>query len=118
MSDAPRKAHPRLGPTVPGWVVVGARDPGGMRHPVVVDNGRSIMHSAIVGNHIDVAESDVGASAYEELGPDQARAHRIADATAAQAAVAAHVDMFITRRPYLHAVTWALAGGVLISSPE
>jgi hypothetical protein len=55
---------------------------------------------------------------YQELGKDEARARRRADAIAAQAASAIGADIYVTRRPYLHAITWDLASGVLVATPD
>lgn len=118
--DAPRVDHERRGEIVPGWLTVGPYDERHLAWPVAVPGpaGSSVTGASITGNGVEVAESDERTSAYSTLEPSEAAARRRSDAIAVQGASAAHADLFITRRPFLHEVTWDLAGGVLVSSPE
>jgi hypothetical protein len=118
--DAPRQSREVAGEFVPGWIVLGDRVAELGHVPVVWADreGTTVTHGALFGNGPEVAESDTRSPAYRELEPSDAAARRRADAIAVQAAGEAHADLFITRRPYLHALTWGLAGGVVIAEPE
>ena len=112
----PGPAHGRSRPA-PGWLVVAPAGPDGYHQQVAARFGDSVHHAAIFGNGPDAAEHDDDGS-YDELGRDEARARRRADAIAVQAASAIGADVYVTRRPYLHAVTWDLACGVLVATPD
>jgi hypothetical protein len=118
--DTPRMVREVLGEFVPGWVVL--HEPvAELGHLPVVwadREGKTVNRGALVGNAADVAESDTETPAYRELDPVDAASRRRADAVAVQAASEAHADIFITRRPYLHALTWGLARGILIAEPK
>ncbi len=115
--DARRETRPHVGETVPEWLVVGDLEEG-WRRPVVFAHGDDVVWTAIMGNGVDVAEGDVDSPAYSELAAEEARQRRKADAIAVQAAGSADADIFITRRRYLHEVTWDLCDGVLIADPD
>lgn len=112
----PRRRHELMGEYVPGWIVLG--EPAPDHQPVITGTEAGIHRGGIMGNGADVAEADTDNPAYAELGEADARARRRADAIAVQAALTARADLFLTRRAYLHALTWDLAGGVLIATPE
>jgi len=114
--DAPRLSHERLGELVPDWIVLGEPQPDHL--PVAVATQTSVRRGGIIGNGTEVAEADVENPAYADLQEDHARARRRADAIALQAAGVAHADLFVTRRPYLHELSWDLARGVLVATPE
>ncbi len=118
--DVPRQRHEHLGEAVPGWIVLGEPDVelGHCSAVCTEGDGDRVTHVALYGNGPDIAESDMESEAYSELEPSDAAARRRADATAVQAATEAQADVFITRRPYLHALTWELARGLVIASPE
>ncbi len=78
----------------------------------------TVTRGALTGNGPDVAESDRSSGAYADLEADEAATRRRLDAIAVQAAGEAHADLFITRRPYLHSLTWGLARGIVIATPE
>jgi hypothetical protein len=116
-ADAPPgPTHVRSSPA-PGWLVVAPAGPDGYHQQVAARFGDSVHHAAIFGDAPDAAEHDVDGS-YEEFGDDEARARRRADAIAVQAASAVGAGIYVTRRPYLHTVTWDLAFGVLVATPE
>lgn len=119
-ADAPRKQHEHIGEVIPGWLIVGEHDEGYRGWPVTFagPSGTSVSRAGIVGNAVEVAEEDDRTGAYENLGPEEAAARRRADAIAVQGAASAHADLFITERDFLHAVTWGLAGGVLVARPS
>ena len=74
--------------------------------------------ASIFGNWPDAAEADHRSPAYSHLPAEEAARRRRTDAIAAQvAAQAVGADIYVTERPYLHAVTWELARGVVICSP-
>jgi hypothetical protein len=118
-ADATRIRDERLGELVPGWLIVGKRDAeyGGWPVSFADPGGKRRWHSAIVGNAVEVAESDDRTGAYEDLGREEAAARRRADAVAVQAAASAHADLFITEREFLHVVSWDLPSGVLVARP-
>lgn len=116
--EVPRRTHEVSGEFVPGWIVVG--DPTTDHLPVVVtDNeGTRVVRGGIIGNATRVAATDTGSDSYSELAAADSAARRRADALAIQAAAVAEADVFITERPYLHRVTWDLAGGILVAAPH
>lgn len=118
-SDVPRTHREHIGEIIPGWLVVGERDEhyGGWPVTFAGPAGTSVSRAAIVGNAVEVAESDQRTGTYGDLGSEGAAARRRADALAVQAAASAHADLFVTERDFLHAVTWDLAGGVLVARP-
>ncbi len=117
--DAPRAQHERLGEIVPGWLIVGEYDERNGVWPVTFAEspGTGVTRAAIMGNSVEVAGSDDRTGTYTDLGSEAAAAQRRADAIAVRAAESAHADLFITERGFLHAVTWDLAGGVLVARP-
>lgn len=118
-ADSVRTRHEHIGEVIPGWLIVGDRDEGFAGWPVTFAgaSGTSVSRAGIIGNAVEVADSDELTGAYAELGGEEAAARRRADALAVQGAASAQADVFITERDYLHAVTWDLAGGVLVAHP-
>ncbi len=102
----------------PGWVEVTAFRDDPRAWSVVAADETTVTHAGIEGDATDVAREDTRTVAYAQLDRDAARERRVADAIAVQAAAAIGADLFITRRPYLHAVEWSLAGDVLIADPD
>lgn len=100
------------GEHVPGWAVLGPAVDGVT--PVTHSAGSVVSRTAIFGNATEIAAEDEGVG-YPESDASQAR--RVADALAVQAAGSVGADLFITSRPYLHAVTWPLSRDVLIAHP-
>ena len=115
--DAPRHTSP-IGQSVPGWVIVGPPYADGFSCPVLSSDGDTIREAAFLGDPVRSAERDDATPVYSDLDEAQARTKRRADAVAVRAAFAAGADLFITRRPYLHAITWDLGSGVLVARPE
>jgi len=116
----PHQSHEVLGDFFPGWVVLGERAEELDYLPLEWSDsqGSSVTRGGLIGNGPDVAEADTESTAYHDLEASDAAARRRADAIAVQAAGEAKADIFITRRPYLHALTWDLARGVTIGDPE
>lgn len=81
-------------------------------------DGTSVSESAIFGDVIEYAASDITSSPGESLPAAEAAAVRRADAIAVQAAHSCAADIFITEREYLHAARWALTDGVTICTPR
>jgi hypothetical protein len=73
-------------------------------------------HTSIGLSVLRAAEPDEATSANADLDPAERRERRRADALAAQAAQAARTDVFVTERPYLHAVRWQVADGTLVAA--
>ena len=115
--DVPHMTSP-VGDSAPGWVVVGAPYEDGFSYPVMASDGDRVRGSAFLGDHTRTAERDESNPSYRELAPGEAAARRRADAVAVRAAFAVSADLFITRRQYLHEVTWDLPSGVLVAQPE
>lgn len=110
--DVPRKVHKLMGESVPGWAVLGPDEPGTGTRSVRTTRGNHISDHALVGNGPDVAAADTSTNAYSDLDPTAASERRRADALAAEVASAIGADIFITKRRYLHAMTWNVAGEV------
>lgn len=110
-ADVPRHEDRFMGEVVPGWVVLSPDDGLGYRSARTA-TGDEIGDYAVIGNAPDVAEHDTRTPAYGELAAADAAAQRRADVLAAMVANAIQVDLFITRRPYLHAMSWNAADGV------
>jgi hypothetical protein len=105
------------GEYAPGWIEV--REPAADHVPVLCSpTAGRITWAALTGNGAEVAASDAGSGAYANLAADEAAAQRRADATAVQSAALAKADIFITERAYLHSLTWPLARGIVIATPE
>ncbi len=115
--DAPRVPS-RTAEAVEGWVQVGPAYEDDRTYPVVSCDGTTITERAITGDYVPTAERDDTSGAYADLSSKEAAERRRADAIAVQAAAVSGADLFITRRPYLHQVTWELAPGVLVARPE
>jgi hypothetical protein len=111
-ADVTRENSDFMGDFVPGWAVLGPEmDATGTRSVRTADSSRISDHG-IMGNGSEVAAHDTRADVYTDLDPTAASEKRRADALAAMVANAIGADIFITNRPYLHAVTWNLADGV------
>jgi hypothetical protein len=116
--DAPRRHLEHFGEYVPGWIAVGARRAEDDVQPVSVGRETGVLQGGIFGNATNVAGGDSEASAYGDLPEEEARARRERDAIAVQACGVADADLFITRREYLQVVSWDLARGIVVVSPE
>jgi hypothetical protein len=110
-SDAPRRSDTYMGEVVPGWAVLSPDDGLGNRIALTGDQHRATQH-AVVGNAPDVAAEDTRTGVYSDCDPADAAAQRRADVLAAMVANAIGADLFITRRPYLYAMSWNAADGV------
>lgn len=119
-ADAPTVEMPLSGTVTPGWLLVGDRLETHGVWPVTVpgSDGQSVTRTAIHGNAVDIAETDERTATYSHLRPNEAAARRREDAIAVQAAAAAQADIYVSRRQFLHDVTWDLASGVRVLSPE
>lgn len=106
-----RESNRFMGEVVPGWAILSPDDGTGHR-AVQTGNANHISNHAVFGNAPDLAASDTTTDAYRDLESDDAAAHRRADALAAMVSNAIGADLFITKRPYLHAVSWQVADGV------
>lgn len=106
------------GEHVKGWAVLGEHDPSYGIWPVQWADKDSVTGGAVSGNATEVAERDESTAAYGELSPEEAARRRRADALAAQVAETIQADVYITERPYLHALTWSLAQPVSFLCPE
>ncbi len=117
--DVPRTHHEHIGEIIPGWLVLGERHEHYGGWPVTFSGAEAttVSRASIIGNGVQVAERDQRTGTYGELDFEEAAARRKADALAVQAAASAHADIFVTERDFLHAVTWDLAGGVLVARP-
>jgi hypothetical protein len=114
-----RRIDPSLGPrAAAGWIEVGPENEPYRMFPVVSCDGATIRETGIIGDLVPAAEHDDTSGAYKDLEPEQAAARRRADAIAMCAAATSGAHMFITRRDYLHRVTWDLSQGVLAARPE
>jgi hypothetical protein len=103
---------------VHGWVVVRGYQADVHTWSVVVDDGESVTDTGFGGDFPNAAEQDRDDSAYSILDEATASARRCADAIAAQAAVAAGADIYISTRPYLFSVGWEVAYGLLVATPQ
>lgn len=102
---------------VPGWAVLSPDDGSGHRSVRTVDEQHASQH-AVFGNAPDIAAMDTSTDAYSDRAHDEAATQRRADALAAMVANAIGADLFITRRPYLHAVSWDIADGVTFADVD
>jgi hypothetical protein len=99
-----------------GWAVASPEPERGLiSHRVVWSDGRSISYG---GGEVAVqaATMDTRADAYRD-DPEGFAARRAADAIAASAAETIKADLYITKREYLHQVSWSLGRGVTFCSP-
>jgi hypothetical protein len=110
-ADVPRSKDEFFGESVPRWAVLGPDDGTGFRS-VRASNGDRVSERALWGDAADVAASDIRTDAYSELAPSEAATRRRADALAASVAYSVGADVFVTRRPYLHKTSMAMADGV------
>lgn len=122
--DGPPAGEPRLddkswpGDWVEGWAVLGDYDATYDAYALSWADKTSRASGTVWGNAYDVAANDVDADAYRSEAPSDAARLRKRDALAAEVADAIRADLFITRRDYLHAVSWPLAAGVTFVTPE
>jgi hypothetical protein len=101
-----------------GWAVAAAAPPGSFAtHSVSYATNESVGRTWISDESVLAASLDNRSGAYEQHGSAQAAARRSADALAACVAQQLKVDLFVTSRPYLHAVSWALGRGVTYCHP-
>jgi hypothetical protein len=121
--DGPPASVPRTanawgdGEHVKGWAVLGGEDRSYQMWPVQWADEDGITDGAVSGNATEAAERDDRNAAYRDLPPDGAANRRRADALAAQVAETIQADIYITERPYLHALTWSLAQPVTFLRP-
>lgn len=112
-ADAPRVRDEHIGEWIVGWAVLGAEDKAYRHWPVRWSTGDQAMtDTAVTGDAPDVAAMDTQTEAYGDLDFSAASGRRRADALAALVAEAVGADIFVTDRPYLHALTWRLSPGV------
>jgi len=113
----PRPEHPRL---FDGWAVVVDPDPNQSEWAVLYSAGPKSYSQALVrGEQVDFAAADTGTVAYTDLTPRKAADQRRADGLAALVArQALGADLYITDRPYLHAVSWPLTESVTVCTVE
>jgi hypothetical protein len=116
-ADAARESSQFMGEVVPGWVVLSPHDGTGHRAARTGSAGHISDH-AVFGNAHEVAASDTTTDVYRDLAPEDASERRRADALAAMVANAIGADLFITSRPYLHAVDWQIADGVTFADVD
>jgi hypothetical protein len=116
-ADAPRQQHRHMGEAVPGWALLSPDDGSGHRG-VRTGDKHQVSDHAVFGNAPDVAAMDTSTSAYSDRAHDDAATQRRADALAAMVANAIGADLFITRRPCLHAVTWDIGDGVTFADVD
>lgn len=105
-----------------GWAVLGNADVAvgvglGVR-PVSWVTATGYSNGSIWGNATDVAAADERTDAYREFPAEEAALRRERDALAAQVAETIQADIFITERPYLHALRWSLARNVTFMRPD
>ena len=102
-----------------GWTVVKLAPPGGLAtHTLSWSVDKQAFHTELVGEPVLSASTDSRTKAYEALDPDQALAHRTADAVAACAARQIKADLYITNREYLHRLTRSIGEGVTFCIPR
>ncbi len=116
-ADVSRQQHQDMGEAVPGWAILSPDDGSGHRS-VRTGDERQVSDHAVFGNAPDVAAMDTSKDAYSDRTPEDAATQRRADALAAMVAHAIGADLFITRRPYLHAVSWDVADGVTFADVD
>jgi hypothetical protein len=102
---------------VHGWVVVTGYEADIHSWSLVADDGKTIKQTAFGGDFPRAAEGDTRTPAYGDLEVNVAAARRRDDVVAAQAAAASSADIFISTRPYLFAVGWDVAYGLLVATP-
>jgi len=113
-ASAPREQVATAGEVVPGWAVLVPVEPAkGVWH-VRSGGAKHLGITGIMGNRTQVAAEDKRTNAYRDVAPAAAAERRTRDALAAQVADALSADVFVTDRPYLHAVEWQLARGITI----
>ncbi|WP_152617730.1 hypothetical protein [Phaeacidiphilus oryzae] len=114
--DLPHKKYGPYAEAVPGWVEVLPKKAGSDVWPVAYATSEHVGRSGIIGNRTLIAQNDVKAQSYKQLGEVEARSRREADSLAAQAAETVHADLFITERPYLSETRTPY--GVMVCTPE
>lgn len=117
-ADVPHCANRFGDEVVPGWAVLSPDDGSGHRC-AITGNEHHISYHAVSGNAPDVAAKDTRTDAYSDRDPADAAAQRRDDVLAAMVAHAIGADLFITRRPYLYAMSWdAAKGGTFVDVDE
>ena len=116
-ADVSRQHHEHMGEAVPGWAVLSPDDGSGHRSVRTADEHQVSDH-AVFGNAQEVAAMDTSTDAYSDRAHDEVATQRRADALAAMVANAIGADLFITRRPYLHAGSWDVADGVTFADVD
>jgi len=116
-ANAPRQEHSCMGEWVPGWAVLSSDD-GSRQRGVRTGDEHQFTDHVVLGNAPDVASKDTTTVAYSDRTPGNAAKQRRADALAAMVASAIGADRFITKRPYLHAVSWDIADGVTFADVD
>lgn len=105
------------GTAFPGWAVITDKRDGVWT--VVSSTGQDLTFSGVAGNTVEVAERDGITPVYAKLDPSAAVSRRVADSLAAQVAgQALETDVFITERPYLHAVKWRVADDTTVCTVD
>ncbi|MDF3292353.1 hypothetical protein [Streptomyces silvisoli] len=115
-ADLPRKKYGPFTKAVPGWVELLAADAGAHVRQLTYADSESAGRGGIIGNRAQIAQADVAAKSYQELGEATACVRREADSLAAQAAETVHADLFITERPYLRESK--IPYGVTVCTPQ
>lgn len=115
-AEVPRHTDGLMGEVVPVWAVLSPDDGSGYRS-ARTGNEHHITDHAVIGNASDVAAGDTRTDTYGDRDPADAAAQRRADVLAAMVAHRIGADLFITRRPYLHAMSWDATDGVRSSIP-
>jgi hypothetical protein len=116
--DAKRHRIEPMGEVVPGWAVLSSVDPASNIYGVRVGGLKWLRDSGIMGNRTEIAAQDSRTPVYSDMDPKDAGQRRRLDALAAQVAESVHADLFVTDRPYVHAVEWVLAQGVTCFRPD
>lgn len=109
--EVARRHTTHMGEVVPGWVVLGPDDGTGHRTARTGDE-HHISDHAVHGNTPEIAASDSSSGTYADQSPGDAADRRRADALAAKVAEAIGADIFVTKRPYLHAMAWQVTDSV------
>jgi hypothetical protein len=103
-----------------GWVTVtGQNAETSVWGTIYCSSETSYTLGGIMGNAVEIATDDTRTSAYSDLSPSDASARRRRDGIAAQvASQGLSADLYITERPYLHAVKREVSRGVTVCGIE
>ena len=112
--DLPRHQVASMGDVVAGWAELLPSGVAPEVWEVRTGGPNRLSRSGITGNRTQVATQDTRTSVYEDMPAAAAAERRTRDALAGQVAEAVHADIYLTDRPYLHAVTWPLARGMTV----